>query len=286
MTDGITAWIEFGERTKSTRTVGNQGSVVSAFASGFGILGDPIGSVTMSQIDDFINDTTRPAKAGTRRSELACLRSFFKFCCQSHYILRDPTFGVIVRLDTLTHEQKETRPRRSFTPAQVLVLQNYATDFWRAAIAIGYHTGLRLGDICCLEWAPLATPGQLKVWMRKTGKSVVHCLSPELQSLVATLPRTDPVYAFPEERATYLHPTRHAGLSVQFSRLCAKCGLTGYTFHDLRSTFATEELARRQAEAEAMSAVSSTLGHSNSAVTGNYIVKQPAATRCDTSTIP
>ncbi len=111
--------------------------------------------------------------------------------------------------------------------------------FWRCASLLGRHTGLRLGDIACLEWASLENPGKLIVWTGKTDARVEVPLHDEAVRALQEIARRDLQWCFPEVRVTCLDVKRRATLSVEFTRLCRRARLEGHSFHDLRHTFVT-----------------------------------------------
>jgi integrase len=51
-------------------------------------------------------------------------------------------------------------------------------QFWRAYVLVGYHSGLRLGDLLALRWSNIASKGLLSVTMSKTGDRL-ECQLPD-----------------------------------------------------------------------------------------------------------
>jgi integrase len=206
--------------------------------------------------------------------ELAGLRSFFNFCSIRKYTDGDPSRLVSIKCHLLTHAQKEARVRQPFTEAEVKALLQ-ATDprahagadpFWYCAIAIGRYTGLRLGDICNLEWDCFTEPGKMKVWTNKSNTAVLLPLDrfPALQDAVAMIPYQDQTYCFPEKREVINDPRRRAYVSVQFSRICARLRIVGKSFHCLRHTYAS-------AETTGLEQIAKDLGHHSTKVTEGYV---------------
>jgi integrase len=225
-------------------------------------------------LDQWLNDRERTDKAASRRVDLASLRSFFNFCSIRKYTDGDPSKLVSIKWNLLTHAQKEARVRQPFTDAEVAALLN-ATDprahadvdpFWFCAIAIGRYTGLRLGDICSLEWDCFAAPGKMKVWTNKSDTSVLLPLDrfPVLQDAVAMIPYQDKAYCFPTQREAITDPRRRAYISVQFGRLCASLDILGKSFHSFRHTYAS-------AEKTGLEQIAMDLGHHSTKVTKGYI---------------
>lgn len=229
----------------------------------------PVAAVTEAHIYDFVNRAGE-AGIGTRKVNLAILRSFFTFCAHRRWS-GNPAALVGVSYDGLSHEQKERKQVQSFTAAEVKrLLAHFAKEaniFWQFATMLSNETGLRLGDIAQLEWACFSKQGKITVWTDKRNKRVDDLpLSEDLQELLAKVPVLHERYAFPEQRQVYLDHARRAGLSMQFSRHCAACGIEGKSFHSLRHGFVKEQ--RRLGRTDTDIAVM--VGHSSPITTGGY----------------
>src|SRR5215471_15140686 len=90
-----------------------------------------------------------------------------------------------------------------YQPPNLLLHRNYyrrinqPNPFWHAAVALSRHTGLRLGDCCCLEWASLVTPGEITVWTIKRDRRINVPIPDEVVRALAHIPPEDPTYVFP-----------------------------------------------------------------------------------------
>lgn len=258
------------------RTVGRSENTVSAysiemraFANAARILHLPPATIKPETINEWINSPgTR--KAGTRNVQLAQIRSFFEFCAAKGWTYGDPSRLVEVNLGNLSFAQKEPQQRAIFTDGEVfaLIAESPPDSFWRPAIALGRWTGLRLGDICQLEWESLAKPGKIVVWTQKRDRRVELPLEPDsLRRAVDSIEKTDKTYCFPREREIVMDPKRRSILSVQFGRLCTKCGIEGRSFHDLRSSYCSAQ----DAAGIPIEHISRAVGHSNTLTTKGYI---------------
>lgn len=238
----------------------------------------PPSMVAEKQISAWVNDPKEALKATSRNMKLASVRSLFRFCAAKGYCIGDPSQLVRVNYSLLSHRQKEVRPRAVFTDQEIAILlsecHRRAADgdlsalFWKAAIAIGRWTGLRLGDICQLEWDCLEVPGQISTWTDKRDRRVSLPLVPvELAAAIEAVPRQWPKYLFPYQRELARSPTRRALLSTQFGRLCHAVGVKGRVFHDLRSSYATACLR----DGVPMPHISQSLGHRAEITTKIYI---------------
>lgn len=235
--------------------------------------------ISEKQISPWVNNTKVDLKLASRQVKLAAVRALFKFCSAKGYCTGNPSQLVRVNFSLLSHKQKETRPRRVFNDAEIGALLSevnrklqdgcdYA-PFWAAAIPIGRWTGLRLGDICQLEWDCLEKPGVLTVWTEKRDRRVELPLNDKLTAAIEGIAKRSKQFLFPHQRDMTRNPKRRPLLSTQFSRICAGAGVEGRTFHDLRSTYASACLAA----GIPMPHISRSLGHSSGATTNNYIVK-------------
>ena len=60
---------------------------------------------------------------------------------------------------------------------------------------------------------------------------------------------TDAEYVFPAQRAVIKAPTKRAGLSIQFARLCEQLEVEGKSFHSLRHYFSCKKYNKLDKEA-------------------------------------
>lgn len=230
----------------------------------------PLAAIADHHIDPWINDVTSGAKASTRKVQLAALRTFFKFCSVKGWCAGNPAALVRVRFDLLSHEQKESRDIQTFTEAEVRKLlayfQKMESPFWTFAVALSYEIGLRLGDVCQLEWASFEPSGTITVWTAKRAKRIQVPLSRPVSELLTRIPVTSMQYVFPEERLIYLDPARRSRFSVYFARFCAELDIQGKSFHSLRHTRVT----KWRREGLTLEDIAQKVGHSNTKTTAGY----------------
>lgn len=256
---------------RSENTISCYGTELRAFAA-FAKIGHLApASIRDETINQWINSPgTR--KAGTRNVQLAQIRSFFEFCAAKGWTYGDPSRLVEVNLGKLSFAQKEPQQRAIFTDDEVFTLlaETPPHSFWSAAVAIGRWTGLRLSDIACLEWDSLATPGKIIVWTQKKDRRVSLPLEPKsLRRAVDYIEKVDQTYCFPGEREIIIDPKRRAALSVQFMRLCIKCGIEGRSFHCLRHSYCSAQ----DAAGIPVEHIARSVGHVNTFTTQKYINK-------------
>jgi integrase len=227
-------------------------------------------------------------KLATKRAAMSAVHSFFSYCSIKQYCLGDPSRLVRIKPQLLTHEQKEPRQKIPFTDEELKKLIDYLLShlahldaqprteanlarietarFWYCATLIGRHAGLRMGDICSLEWASLTTPGKLIVWTDKKDTRVELDMTDELFKGVSAIPTNSNKFCFPGQNAINRSNKRYK-LSVQFGRILQRVDVAGHTFHDLRHSFAME----CRAEGMTRSEISSRLGHGSRDSTEVYL---------------
>lgn len=300
-------------KSRSPQTINNNLLTIRAWLRDISMENSSPLSLSAEHVDQWINDKRSHITAATRRVNLGILSSFFDFLCDKGWIAGNPAHLVGVKLDQLSHEQKEPTEREAFTTQEIKRLLGHikaewdeavnllarinpakgptppnairyqerieAMRFWDFAVRLSHETGLRLGDICALEWRCFEKSGTLTVWTGKTDTRVEIAVSDALLDLVANIPVSDDKYVFPNERATQRDPKRRSGLSVNFSRICKAAGVEGKSFHCLRHTLASdkyskadkEKLARKLAEVLTLGQIRDLLGHSSIKTTAKYV---------------
>lgn len=89
-----------------------------------------------------------------RNNYLNSLKAFGNWCVQHGYIPKNPVRKMG------WHDETPNRP--VMNEADVVKLKAFFADhpkgaIWTHALTIGWHTGLRLGDVCLLRWANVDT---------------------------------------------------------------------------------------------------------------------------------
>ncbi len=175
---------------------------------------------------------------------LKCLSSAFESAKKEGSIPHNPWNAVPILKDP------EKQRRQVFTPQQIQMLLNAASDSWRGLILFGYFTGLRLQDIVNLKWENLdLESGLLRIVTRKTNKEVTLALHPDLRSWLNAQEKMSGAKYVLEELKN--QSANH--LSRSFARFMKRAGvqgelirkakgdsghnLSGLTFHSLRHTF-------------------------------------------------
>ncbi len=200
--------------------------------------------------------------------------------------------------DAIPRAEKGTVRRSELKFEQVRALYNAAKvfenarvpTFWPAAIAIGFHTGLRWGDVCTFEWQELRLEDEIIVLVERKKKRahqdltlVLHAdFMPHILEAGERWGRDG--FVWPRIGEEYLRTAQHnvRWLHEEFKTLCKEVGIqvsreplkdevrkqkvTRIGFHSLRHTFVTELLER----GEDLRNVQLAVGHGSPAMTEHY----------------
>ena len=272
--------------------------IVTTWARRCHLLNRHPAAVLPKDVNEYINQDG-PVKLGTRYNRVKKIRLFFDFCLNAGYVQRNVARMVrrSIKMDKLTHAQKETTPPSPMTEETIakllavvdgrrkacdLQLANSAINarsrakwiklhaiasFWYCGIRLSRHTGLRLGDVMALEWGSFSTPGKLTVWTQKKDKRVSLDLTPEIEAIVADIPQLDERFCFPYHAKWSLNHVGRITASKQFVRIFRKAGVDGHTFHDLRATY----ILRCREAGIPMPLISAAVAHSSEAQTLSYL---------------
>jgi integrase len=272
----LAEWVTWRSNAAAPNTVRTQELCLRQFLKRIDAMKWPVNRLTFELLDDFVNAKDDPTGASNRSIRVASLRSFFTLLTAKAYYVGNPAAMVEVRMNNLSHEQKEKIPRVPFSEREFRHVVAHTTGFWNAAVRLAYWAGLRLTDIACMEWASVS-PDEVIVWTRKTHTRVALPVSDpllgggDLRCLFFELMEhnRDKEYVFPEERETALDPAKRAKHSVYFSRQLSALGIEGKSFHCLRHSFAT----RLDKAGKTIEDIGRVMGHSpkGAEVTKGYI---------------
>lgn len=271
----IPAWEKWMMSSSSPGTVRSMKLIINQWLKLLGAERWPIQKLSIEHVDGFVN-ADDDTKLSNRNFRLTAIRSFFKYCNAIGVFIGNPAMAVRVRLNNLSHEQKEPKKRVPITLHEYRHIMKHATGFLRYATAIGYWTGLRLVDIACLEWSSILT-NEIVIWTRKREKRIALPLndpligSGELKNILfEMMMESDPAaspYCFPEERTIALDPEKRSRHSVYYGRLLESLGIHGKSFHCLRHAFQT----RLERAGKPVEEIGRLVGHSDTATTEGYI---------------
>ena len=253
-----------------------------------------LSEVTPDMAAEFMDMVAGTGATGTVNKYLQFFKCFYSTLADAGKITAPNPFMDI------EPQEGETHSKRPLTRQQVSSLLDTAEGELQALIALGYFTGLRLGDCCTLRWDEVdmtrgvieRIPNKTKNTVKDKAKAIVKIgLPPYLADLLAELPRAGD-YVLPGMAEQYQGRNQiaiHRAVTALFER----CGIqtlapgTGatfryegkkkvydktrravvlYGFHSLRYSFISHN-----AEAGTPAAIiQRNAGHSNPAMTEHY----------------
>ncbi|MBI4369730.1 MAG: site-specific integrase [Elusimicrobia bacterium] len=161
-----------------------------------------------------------------------------------------------------------------FTQEELQIMVQKADPFWRTVVFLGYHAGLRLGEMLHLEWQDVDfEKEQLRItprngWNPKDGEPREIDLHPSLADhLKAWKPLCqDHGRVVPWDRKTHQ-------FSMMFSSHLRRCGIAKGSLHTLRHSFASH-LAMADVN---LVKIARLMGHSDISTTQIYAHLQPSS---------
>ena len=278
LSEVIPQWKQFiHDRGRAARTVERYAEVVEQFLVHQELSEFQPEQVQIGHIATFVNPANSPIKASTRSQRWCAVNSFLDYCNRAGLCHANLARAVCVQMDKLTHDQKEKKRALPFTDDEIERMLKRVTryEFWHAAITIGYCVGLRIGDICKLEWDSIESlnPVQFAVWLDKTNRRVVpHILEPaRLVTAIDGLPLQDSRFVFPKQ-CRMMDTKRRIEIATQFTEIAHQAGITGKSFHGLRHTYATQCASLGIPTPHIRMA----MGHTSEQMTERYIHRQYA----------
>lgn len=259
-------WAELNGLVPNTRA--RYDTYISAFIRQFKLAKRPPAAIRDTDLSEFVNPPNGKIKASTRTNRKNALQSWFLVLVSRGLVVGNPMAGIRVHMHKLSHQQLEKKVREPFTPVELGKLSQIRDPFWRVAIPISLHTGLRLGDIAQLDWASFQKQGKMIIWTDKSNVRIEMPLHPEVERAIASVPKTDDRFVFPDQRELMLNPKLRSKLSTYFARELERVGVHGKSFHCLRHTFATQ---MSRTPGETIDTIRCRLGHALPQTTENYI---------------
>ncbi len=232
-----------------------------------------IGAVTEDHVNRFVNNPSDKTTVATRRSRLSAVRGFMAWAVECGHRADNPAGIKRIAIDVrgLSHAQLEPKEKQPITSEEYERITTSLEGFWREETMFSYWAGLRLVDICSLEWDQF-TCDEVIAWTRKSGMRVALPIKDPalgcgiLVDLLGEIPITHHKYVFPRQRVIAQNPKKRAILSVSYGRILKRIGIKGKSFHSLRHSFAM----RLKEEGIELSDIARLIGHRNTKTTEIY----------------
>lgn len=253
-------------------------------------LGDvSVASVTSLTVDSFAREcravgstTGGPLSVKTVNDILILLGLILDFAAEEYHY----------HIPKITKLREEKQEARVLTPAEQCQLTEYLlqdTDSFKFAVLLTLYTGLRVGELCALQWTDiteeyLVVDKTLQRLKGADGKTKIIVDSPKTESSKRIVPipgflkayisqfRQDEGYVLSAPKRDHSEPR---AAQMKFQKISQLLGLENVTFHTLRHTFAT-----RCVEAGFdVKTLSEILGHSDVKTTLNRYVHSSFETK-------
>lgn len=181
---------------------------------------------------------------------LFSLSKVFSYAVADELIEKNPCTGI---------DRLYSGSRREFvwTPAQIATFRSKAPAGLLLAFEMALHTGQRQGDLLSLAWRDYDGM-HLQFRQSKTDKRIKVRVHARLKAMLDAMPK-DTLRILLNSRG---RPWTKDGFKTSWGKCCAKLGVVGVTFHDLRGTFITE----RSREGSTVDQIAKISGHSTSEV--------------------
>ena len=195
---------------------------------------------------------------------------------------------------------KESHDRRALTEEELLAVFGAAQGEMRLLLAVGFFTGLRLGDVVRLDWSAIDTAKEKWVATLKPSKTKrrgtvvsIPVAAPLRAMLEATPPRRRRGPVFHELRAVYERDDsvlsgmiqdvfRSAGIETQSERAHGMRKAVDVGFHSLRHSF----VSFAGNEGAPLAVVRKMVGHVSETMTEHYFHSSDPAARAVVDALP
>jgi integrase len=186
-----------------------------------------LSAVTTDEVRGYLNDKRVRTSAPTANLARKTLSAVFIRAVDNHHLRQNPV-SPIKEFKKLKSEPKVTR--RPFSLAELEMIHSKAPDeFWQAMILGGFYTGLRLGDLICLQRGVVdLTHSRLVLKDDKTEKPLFIPIAKPLRQILAKImvrggKPTD--YLWPDKAAKYLEKGSGVFSSEFYKKILTPCGL-------------------------------------------------------------
>jgi integrase len=217
--------------------------------------------------------TLRPLSPSQREHAHRIAKTFFSWCVRHSLLDRAPNTPPVPTGKSRTRVLSEDELRAIYTTARA------GKTSFHAFVSLLLLTGARRGEMSKLEWSWCNLEGsnsnfsgnclRLPPAATKNGREHIIPIGPEATAILASLPRYTSPYVFPALRQRSDRTTVINGWSKAKAKFDKECGITDWTLHDLRRTFATN-LQRLGVRLEVTEALLNHVSGTRSGIVGVY----------------
>jgi integrase len=195
--------------------------------------------------------------------DLAMLSSIINHCRREWGIAMLNPIALVRKPPATRGRNRVLEPDEEMRLLDALQPRGRRSPWMAPAVVLALETAMRRGELLSLRWANISLERRTAhLEMTKNGKSRTVPLSPRALATLEAMPRSPDGRVFP---ITYM------GLHAAFRRSCARAGIAGLHFHDLRHA-ATTRLASRLPNVIELMAVT---GHSDARSLARYYHAKP-----------
>lgn len=271
--DTVRDWYLFSKvRSKSSNTIYTQSCLLDNFGKNSKVKN--VSDITPKQVTKWVNEPGQ-ISANSRNQRLSAIKSLVGYAVANGFILKDPTYGIVVDMSLLDHESKETKERVPFTKTEYNNMMKMEPGyFMKQAIMLGWWTGLRIVDISLLEWASISET-HMTVWTVKQDKRVKLPLDNPLigggilRDCISEIEFQDKKYCFPEWAQLSKDPKKRSRFSTYFGRFLTRVGIEGKSFHCFRHSFVSR--VSSEGYNSSLEKIAKWVGHSHVETTKGYL---------------
>lgn len=166
---------------------------------------------------------------------------------------------------------RASRADKVWRDDDVAAFMRAAQPHLQLALALALYTGQRQGDLLRLPWS--AYDGHyIRLRQSKTGVRVVVPVAAPLKAALDAAPKRSPLILTTAEG----RPWTSDGFRASWRAACARAGIVGLTFHDLRGTAVTRLAIAGCTEAEIATITGHNLRAVRSILDAHYLHRDPA----------
>jgi integrase len=219
-------------------------------------------AITRNDVERYKIERREKVSGATVNRELALLRHLFNIAIDEGYTRENPARRV-----KMFKEQKCKRRSFVYSEYELQALVNAAAPHLRAILAVAIGTGLRKGDLLGLRWNQVDFEHNvITLFMQKTEEAIEIPMLPMVRDVLLRLREAagQAPYVFIDGGGKKIIDIRTA-----FAGAIDRAGLgaRGYTFHDIRRTFATMLFNR----GVHLTKIQRLLGHTSVLTTERYL---------------